>query len=266
MENDDIKKGQRQIGNESPSGAPDIQANADAEASKDANNKAAESKGKKWTLKQHWQRSSSAKRVKWIFEGIGGLIALLILANYVWQNLQTKWNFTTEHKPRIYLSGNVQAMVVRVAPDPDKRVYIIGFFPLMNFGNSPAMHFIGAGEVIPGYGPDLEKRADDWFSAIGLPLKKPFDPYVGMWIMENGIGELESTIMQGQREPFSIAQNKEISVSPKLPAVVVARVQYQDESGNLYWTDACYYLPLGFQATGAIPYPTPQCARHNEVH
>jgi hypothetical protein len=104
MENDDAKNGQREIAKESPDGAPNIQANSGAKASKNAEKQTAKAKGKKWTLRRHWQRASSAKRVKWVLEGMGVLIALLILVNYVWQNLETRWNFKAEHRPKVILN------------------------------------------------------------------------------------------------------------------------------------------------------------------
>ena len=41
---------------------------------------------------------------------------------------------------------------------------------------SPALHFIGAGEVIPGNGPDLDKKADDWFSANREAFEENLQP------------------------------------------------------------------------------------------
>jgi hypothetical protein len=56
---------------------------------------------KKWSLIEHWKRASKAKQVKWVFEGIGLLIAFCILCVYIWGNLQTAWNFRAEHAPLV---------------------------------------------------------------------------------------------------------------------------------------------------------------------
>jgi hypothetical protein len=101
MEDDGTKDAQHEIGKKTPDGAANIRASTTTNASKKSEKQTAPSKSKRWTLRQHWQRASPAERTKWIFEGIGALIALLILANYVWQNLQIMWNFRAEHAPLI---------------------------------------------------------------------------------------------------------------------------------------------------------------------
>jgi hypothetical protein len=103
MENDGTKNSQS-ANDDLPKSATNIQAEKQSAASRKTNQKSSQGKNKKWTLRQHWERASAEKRAKWIFEGIGGLIALLILVNYVWQNLQTKWNFLSENRPRVVFS------------------------------------------------------------------------------------------------------------------------------------------------------------------
>lgn len=228
-------------------------------------------KNGRYQRKTIWQSFLSQKPIKRLELATGAIAAILGLGYIVvqiWANLQTKWNFAAQQRPYVYFSGPPRAMVVRVGPDPDKRVYIIGFTTLINNGKSPAIHLIGSGEVIPGYGPDLDKKADEWFDAAGMPLKKSFDTALGMWIMPSGIGETESTLMQGQSKPFGFTQNKEVATIPKLPAVAVARIQYEDGSGNFYWTDACYYLPtadLGSRTEGTITSLVVPCSRHNDI-
>jgi len=101
MEDAGSKNGEDKVGKESSDGAADIQANTSAKASQKAHEQPTQRKGKKWTLRQHWQRASTAKRLKWAVEGIGVIVGLLILANYFWGNLQTMWNFRAEHAPLI---------------------------------------------------------------------------------------------------------------------------------------------------------------------
>jgi hypothetical protein len=132
MENSDTKNGQHEIGNKAADGATNIQANTHAKSAKKSKKKAAQGKRKKWTLRQHWQRASQPKRLKWTVEGIGVIVGLLILANYIWGNLQTMWNFHIEHAPLVvhskppvlvqpfvcspqngYLFGNVVAASVK---------------------------------------------------------------------------------------------------------------------------------------------------------
>ncbi len=107
MKNDGSNGSQDHRGEES-SNAPDLQTNKSTAASQNAKKKTAgSSKGDRWTLQEHWDRASSAKRVKWIFQGIGGLIAFLVLVNYVWQNLQTKWSFERVNRADIVLGNPV---------------------------------------------------------------------------------------------------------------------------------------------------------------
>jgi hypothetical protein len=217
---------------------------------------------KKKSFRRSWRSTSPVKKLEIIVIALGTTVGAGYLGVQIWGNLQTKWNFTTEHRPLVFVTAPVSLMVVRLAPDPDKRVFTIGFFPLKNSGGSPALHFIGAGEIIPGNGTDLQKKAADWFTAIGLPLKKKYRTSDGMWIMENGIGQMESTLVPGENKPFSIAQHKDASETANFPAVAVMRVQYEDASGNVYWTDACYLLP----STPTPGGPSFPCADNNGPH
>ena len=54
---------------------------------------------------------------------------------------------------------------------------------------------------------------------------------------------------------------------PSLPVTIVGRIQYFDTTGNMYWTDICYFVAATHTTTGEPSTPiTPTCGQHNEMH
>lgn len=60
--------------------------------------------GKKWTLGEHWNRASKAKRISWFVTGAGLLVGGCVFCVYVAQYRQAKLFFWLEHRPRIIFS------------------------------------------------------------------------------------------------------------------------------------------------------------------
>jgi len=122
---------------------------------------------------------------------------------------------------------------------------------LVNYGKSPAIKVRGTGNVF--WGKDAMKQADEWFDAQAI---KSLPSNVGT-IIPPGV------IVNPQRitltSASSISQSEfKVLTSTNFSIVVVTHHEYEDRSGNHYWTNSCYSR----LANGAIS----NCFEHNEIH
>lgn len=124
MKNENPQKGQQETDKQLAHGTADIQENPDTNVPSQSKKKTNQSKNKKWTLRQHWQRASAAKRFKWAIEGIGFIVGLLVLASYILGNLQTMWNFNAEHRPRLIFSRPPEVIGPINCEVTDKAIYL----------------------------------------------------------------------------------------------------------------------------------------------
>jgi hypothetical protein len=74
MENSGPENTQQKISDKPSDSATNVQANSGTKAPPKTKNQPSKAKADKWTLREHWERSSSAKRVKWVLQGIGVLL------------------------------------------------------------------------------------------------------------------------------------------------------------------------------------------------
>jgi len=199
------------------------------------------------------------------------LVAVYTLV-MIWQVCLTRHSLksteafaTLNERPYIFLSfkENIHAIesgVINLSNGPAFTSSII----IANYGKSPALHVLEAGEVLVGDG--LDKQIDNWFKEMGVPFFKTQNEKTGFYFLHNGIGVMDTTVMQGVGGVFSAVQVKGISIGiqPHLPAVTVGRIEYRDTIGNLYWTDICWMMePFTEQPNKINLRP---CTRHNEIH
>lgn len=188
-----------------------------------------------------------------------------------WRDL--RHNFKEEQRPYLAMAAN-QVPQATIGPTKFGAAFTAQI-PLMNFGKSPAVHVFRAFEIMVPEKPgndesaweEVQSKGDAWFKEMGIPLKKTVRKIDGLYAMANGIAVPEDTVMPGTPYPFEAIQAKNFDVLPHYPAMIVARVEYRDGAGNLYWTDICYTIgqKLGDDGkqTGIVVAP---CTIHNEVH
>jgi hypothetical protein len=171
---------------------------------------------------------------------------------------------TLDQRPYLYLSENGPPQIIHV-PNPQKTATVLAVhLRLSNFGKSPAIHVIGAGEMIVA--GDVLKRADAWFESMGIPLKAAYQEKSGTYLLPNGEGVPEDTVMQGREMDFWATQLTGNDSDPP-PGVISGRIQYRDTLSNLYWTDFCLLVVEIHDQTGtASNLAAPKCPKHNEIH
>ncbi len=239
MKNGDPQNSQREIGKESPQAAPDIPANKHTKTSIKATKNAKQGKNNKWTLSQHWQRASSAKRFKWIAEGAGGLIALLVLGNYIWGNLQTESNFREARRPDIVIT-KFEIMDPVSGKRREQQEFQVGE-PLeinvdfKNIGSTDAVKFMPRYHVLFGE---------------STSLLRPDAPEVGTTeeTVDAGSGEhavtAVSLIDEYARPDAHVNPADLVNWDGSQPIYVFGRLAYQDSFGTKYCTPfIVQYLP-----------------------
>jgi hypothetical protein len=120
MENDDAENPNRQTASNLSSSTSKIKTNEEAAKTAEPNKKA--KKQKKRSLWQHWKSASRAKQIKWSAEGLIVITGILILGVYIWGNLQTKWHFEAEHRPRVVFSRPPELLGTITCNVTDKRI------------------------------------------------------------------------------------------------------------------------------------------------
>lgn len=145
MENDDTKKSGSKASKELRPITPKLQTDTKGNSPKESNKQSR--KHQKWSLKRHWKAASRKQQVKWVAEGIGGLIALGVLVTYIWSNLQTKWNFQAEHRP-IVIHSRPPNLVQSLSCDPARGLHIGNMQEFVkNVGRGTASNVFEASDV-----------------------------------------------------------------------------------------------------------------------
>ncbi|HEY2472220.1 MAG TPA: hypothetical protein VGI45_30815 [Terracidiphilus sp.] len=191
-----------------------------------AQNKSDKPKSDKWTLREHWQRASAAKRVKWVFEGIGGLIAFLILVNYSWQNLQTKWNFQADQRPRIVIGDFKIGDTVTQRYELSRGHPFFVEIPYQNEGRSTAYHVYVHRHVL--FGTQYSR----------LKIEPPDTAETNDRLDPGPQRVTDAVSVQDtyKVESLYVAPDSFLPWDGTTPIVVFGRITYRDKSGNLYCT------------------------------
>jgi hypothetical protein len=199
------------------------------------------------------------------------IVTVILIAIYTavafWQGHLTREFFEKDQRPYMsVLTSDKDKFMLAVTQNREGQ-FFEARASMGNFGKSPALHVIEAGEILTG--DDPLKQADEWFQKMGTPLKKTYQSDKGVYQLQNTIGVPERNIMQGETAPFDAVQIKDRSkdIPPHPPAIIVGRIEYYDIGGNPYSTDICFMAvainnPDGTPNTVAIP----KCLTHNEIH
>ncbi|PYS21314.1 MAG: hypothetical protein DMF72_17880 [Acidobacteria bacterium] len=127
---------------------------------------------------------------------------------------------------------------------------------LVDYGKSPALNVRLARTAL--FGDNAIQQADQWFAALPKPLSIETG---SLSIIPPGIPTSDKQqiafITAESDRPLSQSDIDHITQTDHA-AVVVARIEYYDLEGNLYWSDICQFR----LATGAIA----SCHTHNEMH
>src|ERR1700730_13713806 len=217
-------------------------------------------KSNKWSLLQHWQRASKAKRVKWAFEGLGFVVGLCILGVYISDYVQNERHFVVENRPHVIVSRPPTMYGVFSCQVADNAIH-------QDCGPmSVWVKNIGKGDAINAFivGPQFELVPDN---KIGIPA---FDNPPSITDESCGL-KVESKTKQfpvyaGQE--VSMGVNSEVGIrtlgnelkdlqKPSIPADAIFQlyatvcVYYFDRDGARYGTCRTYRLNIG--PTNTIP-------------
>lgn len=153
-------------------------------------------------------------------------------------------NFIKDQRP--YL------LITKIFPDPQIAPGKVMYWRIeqVNYGRSPAINTIGRTDVFNGM--NALSQANDFFAK----LPKRFVRNVGSQgiVGPNAPAVFSSIRSHGVITPAEVT----FITTHDLAVAVVGRLQYEDLSGNTYYTDFCYSTFV----TGAITY----CPTHNEIH
>jgi hypothetical protein len=196
-------------------------------------------KGKKWSLKRHWDVATRKQQVKWVVSGIGSLIALGGLGSYIWSNLQTKWNFQQEQRPRLVIT-KLEIMDLLVSHEAkEKQEFKVGEpmavnVEFKNIGKTTAYHFIAHYHLL--FGKDVNRIKSE-----------PMDQSRGGTTIDAGAEATVSPISVRNtytRESPSVKIADIINWDGSDPVIVFGRLAYTDEAGVLYCRPFIYeYIP-----------------------
>jgi hypothetical protein len=138
MENDD-RKNNAPDASESLTPTPNIPNQQSKKPNKSAHTSQKAKDDKKKSYCRSWRSASPIRKIE-IF--IGALLAagaLGYLGATIWGNLQTKWNFEAEHRPRVIFTRPPQ-FIEPFTCDVEKEMMLAGKFRVWfrNIGNEPA--------------------------------------------------------------------------------------------------------------------------------
>ncbi|MGA8090569.1 MAG: hypothetical protein WCA10_25055 [Terracidiphilus sp.] len=251
MENSGPENTQPEVGKKSSNSTANIQANTSSKTSPKAQKKTSNAGTQKWTLREHWERASSAKRIKWIFEGFTGLVAFLILLNYVWQNLQTKWNFGEDQRSWINIDYHWTPLPIGVY----NPTALVGLdTTLTNTGKSPITIARGEGvfELI-----DSDKAPS--YSLAGLHSAFIHAPIPPTKDMRFAIGYVDQALKKGrplEREEYERLRDG------TMYAAVFGYIEYEDRFG-VHWIKFCNWQ--SFTADQTKTFSAQSCVPFNQI-
>jgi hypothetical protein len=216
---------------------------------------------------EHAQRDKEYRQQqKIMLVTLGAFVAAAVYAGVaIWQACLTRQALKSTEKfaildqrPYVYFD---RTQPIRSGSIPwGSGVKITVSMGLANFGKSPALHVTKVWDVLAG-GQPLD-HADRWFEKLILPIKViPSPRQLGVYLLPTNDVLIEESIMQGEKSQLG-GLEPSAGIEANSPYLIVARIQYRDTLGNLYWSDLCLMpgptTPAGLQY---IP-----CLSHNEIH
>src|ERR1039458_9304833 len=203
----------------------------------------------KWTLRQHWRRANSAKKLRWYAEAIGLIIGASVLGTYIWSNLQSKWHFEAEHRPLVIFTG--LALLGPISCDSKAGQYNIGPMQISvkNVGSARAVTafaMLPETKLVPNNKTgdqridSLPAVTDDLCTArfVDHTIGHPLAPGEAVtWNIAQAAGAFRNPIMLDNTAPIQF--------------YTTACVSYEAEGGTLH--TACNLLRFARREMGTAP-------------
>jgi hypothetical protein len=123
MENDDGKKNGNGTSSELPA-ASDAQNNQAKQIGKSRSTSKESDGDKKKSYRRSWRSTSPIRKIEIGALALGAAAGLGYLGVAIWGNLETKWNFTAEHRPRVVLSRAPELLGTVDCNITDKAMYL----------------------------------------------------------------------------------------------------------------------------------------------
>lgn len=228
MENESTKKGNDKAPEKLPPSTTNIKTDTKTNATKQRKNQTYKGK-KKWSLRRHWKSATRKQQFKWVAEGIGIAIALCVLGTYIWGNLQTKWNFQEEQRPRLVITKLEIMDLLGSRKAKEKQEFEVGEpmavnVDFKNIGKTTAYHFIPHYHLL--FGRDVNRIKSE-----------PMDLDRGGGTIDAGEEATVTAVSLRNtytRESPSINRSDLINWDGSEPIIVFGRFVYTDEAGVLY--------------------------------
>jgi hypothetical protein len=215
--------------NKAPSGAN--KTDSGSEKDKDLKGKAP-----KWTLVQHWERASWAKRLEWIGKFLGGVVALLVLGTYIWQNIQTSRNFKAEHHSHISITKLTLEELKSHAPIPDFKVGdpLAVDITFKNTGSEQAVNFIPRYHIVFGSAVSQIHADPSDKGSQGSPVDAGQEATVTPVSLIDAYSRPDAHL-----DPATV-----LSWNGSQPIILFGRFYYEDSDGESYCDPFMYqYVP-----------------------
>lgn len=230
MKDDDTKNGQRAATQKLTSGSSGEQARKDTAKTQNRDQKSTNKKRK--TLWESFKSQTRFRQIEIVFVAVGAATGIGVLGTYVWSNLQTRWNFQEEQRPRIavptfeMVDVTTKSRGITIGHPFAVNVYFI------NNGKSAARNIYVHRHVL--FGKDYTKQ-----------LKvEPEDAWNSGYTLEPNIIQVMTAMsVKDTYAVESVYYNPDwvISWDGSRPIIVFGRITYQDSYGKKYCT------PFGMQ-------------------
>ncbi len=197
MKNGDSKNRDGERSDNLTPSASEVKTGTKSGKSKNTTNKSRQQK--KWSLWRHWKSASRPRQLKWLLEGVVVATGVAVLGSYIWQNLQTKWNFQAEHKPIVVHSRPPQ-LLQEFKCDATNNAFRTGNMNVFikNIGNAIASrvpYSRAEMKIVPE-----KKSGESFFDDPPQITPTDCEGYVGG-------GKMETSLAPGEEKMIQIRQN-----------------------------------------------------------
>ncbi len=202
MENNDTKDNTSQSSKELPSGL-DIPQKQSKQPNKTDRRSTKPSDDKKKSYRRSWRSASPLRKVELIVLGIAAAGGIGYIGVTVWGNLQAKWNFEVEHRPKVILNRAPELAGTLDCSVADKAIYI----------RTGPMHI---------YVKNIRKSGDASGAFVAGPLFKLIpNKKVGVPFLDDLPNITEETckqIVSPKMKAFPVRAEEEVRVDMKMSA------------------------------------------------
>ena len=171
---------------------------------------------KKKSYRRSWRAASPLRRLEIIGLGLSAAVGIGYLGVVIWGNLQTKWNFTAEHRPRVIISRPPELLGTIICYVTEKAIHLHAGAMRVWVKNIRKGDAVGAFMEGPQFKLVPEKKIGDPFyddlpSITDQTCKQKVSPKMKAFPV-NGEQEVAVNIVQGIMA-VSLIKTKDISVT-----------------------------------------------------